>query len=222
MRNLVYLCAFGLVAGCSRPPAVSESPVASVSATPAVTASPTPIGTPAVSAWTSEDEGAQLHFDSNVQWYIPKSWKGDGRWLTPDGILVKYWFVSRDEKEPDLAELDSAKVARLFEATCEMTQVKIKQAPAAVAQDDFHLWMFGGSGQKKNARHQVESVVWQACLVEPLHPVRVAGPKIFTAIGPPGSEAKCREALLKLTRTIERSKNGALPPRIKVSFTPSP
>lgn len=217
MRTLVFWCVVGLVAGCSRPPVALVSPVASDSATPAAVAAPTPMGTPAVSAWTSEDEGAQLHFESNFQWYTPKSWTGDGSWLTPDGVLVKFWLVSRGEKQ-----LDSAEVARLFEVSSEMTHLKVGQAPAAEAQDDFHLWMFSGSGQKKNARHQVESVVWQACLVEPLHPVRVGGPKIFTAIGPPGSQAKCREALLKLTRTIERSKNGALPPRIKVSFTPGP
>lgn len=209
MRTIGFLCVLALVAGCSRPAAVSQTPTAS--------ASPTPTGTPAVPDWTSEEEGARLHFDWNVQWYTPKSWKGEGRWLTPEGILVKYWLLSRGEKG-----LDPAEVARLFEASSGMTRLKFGEAPSPVAQDDFHLWMLRGSGQKRNARHQLEPVVWQACLVEPLHPVRVSGHKIFAAFGPPGSEARCAEALLKVTRTMERSKNGASPPRIKVRFTPNP
>lgn len=201
VRILGLLCALRLMAGCSAPPPETRTELSTA----------TPQGTPAVPSGTSEDEGGLLYFDQNVQWYIPKTWKGQDRWLTPEGILVKYWVVSRGEKK-----LEPTEVARLFQLTCEMTDLKFAQAPSPVAQDDFRLWMLGGTGQKKNATHRVEPVVWQACLVEPLHPVRLSGHKIFTSIAPPGSEASAAEALLKVTRTMQRSHNGASPPRIKL------
>lgn len=184
---------------------------------PTPTPSPTHSKTPQASALatpsTTQEAEPHLYFTTNLQWTVPASWKEAGqKWLTPDGLMVKYWPTS------EKGELNAKLVASLLQDSTVFTGLEVKQSPNSLVQGDFRLWMFGGQAHKQNAKKQSEPVDWQACVAEPLKPVKKSGHYLFIAVGPRGQQTQCRESLLKLTDTIEQSKSGETPTKIQIHY----
>ena len=188
-----------------RSPAVSPTASSTPSPKPSLTQA-----TPTQDDPAATDGEPVLHFNQTLQWLIPKSWTAtDTKWVTPENFLVKWWVTS--EKET----MTPKTVTRMLEQSYELSELQWASPPTALNQNDFRLWMAAGNGKKTQAG-KTKAVDWHACLVEAVNPKDSPGQVVFMAIGPRGQSQQCRDVLLTLTRTIERSQMGATPTKIKI------